>query len=176
LDNKQNFLEELKNQYGREFEIKNSLETKANYNLAASGIIVGLLFTFGATLLEPSKTMPDIQWFVVLLLLSIGVFVISIFCSVLALRIKDYYFAFLPKYFYVDKDTFNEDKKNEYKNMDHNLYLTKMIDIYLRANMYNYTENEHKAKRIEIAHWLFVGGIGLILITILFYSLNTILK
>lgn len=176
MDNKQNFLEELKNQYGKEFEIKNSLETKANYNLAASGIIVGLLFTFGATLLEPSKTLPDILGFVALLLLSIGVFVISILCSVLALRIKDYYFAFLPKYFYVDKDTFNEEKKNEYKNMDHNLYLTKMIDIYLRANMYNYTENEHKAKRIEIAHWLFVGGIGLILITIVFYSLNNILK
>jgi len=41
--------------------------------------------------------------------------------------------------------------------------------------MYNFTENEHKAKRIEIAHWLFVGGISLILITILFFSLNAIL-
>lgn len=175
MDNKQNFLEELKNQYGREFEIKNSLETKANYTLAASGVIVGLLFTFGTTLLDPSKTMPNTQWIVALLLLSIGIFAISIIFSVLALRIKDYYFAFLPKYFYVDKDTFNEDRKNEYKNMDSNLFLTKMIDIYLKSNMSNFNENEQKAKWIEIAHWLFVGGIGTILITITYYS-STILK
>jgi len=125
----------LKTQYEKEFEIKNSLETKANYNLAASGIIVGLLFTFGTSLLDPSKTILNIHCIVALLLLSIGVFVSSIICSVLALRIRDYYFAFLPNYFYLDKDTFNEEKKNEYKNMDYSLYLTKMIDIYLRSNV-----------------------------------------
>jgi len=135
LDNKERFLGELKTQYEKEFEIKNSLETKANYNLAASGIIVGLLFTFGTSLLDPSKTILNIHCIVALLLLSIGVFVSSIICSVLALRIRDYYFAFLPNYFYLDKDTFNEEKKNEYKNMDYSLYLTKMIDIYLRSNV-----------------------------------------
>jgi len=135
LDNKERFLGELKTQYEKQFEIKNSLETKANYNLAASGIIVGLLFTFGTSLLDPSKTILNIHCIVALLLLSIGVFVSSIICSVLALRIRDYYFAFLPNYFYLDKDTFNEEKKNEYKNMDYSLYLTKMIDIYLRSNV-----------------------------------------
>lgn len=135
MDNKERFLGELKTQYEKEFEIKNSLETKANYNLAASGIIVGLLFTFGTSLLDPSKTILNIHCIVALLLLSIGVFVSSIICSVLALRIRDYYFAFLPNYFYLDKDTFNEEKKNEYKNMDYSLYLTKMIDIYLRSNV-----------------------------------------
>lgn len=176
MDNREKFLEELKCQYEKEFEIKNSLETKANYNLASSGIVVGLLFTFGVALLQTFREISNINYIIALLLFSIGFFVTSVFFSVLALRIKDYYFAFLHDYFYTEENTLNEQTINEYKNMDSEKFFDKRIELYLRANKYNYTENENKATRIEIAHWLFLGGIGLILITILIFSLSAILK
>ena len=46
------FLDELKSEYNREFELKSSLENKANYILIAAGITISLLFSFGAVLID----------------------------------------------------------------------------------------------------------------------------
>ena len=46
------FLDELKSEYNREFELKSSLENKANYILIAAGITMCLLFSFGAVLID----------------------------------------------------------------------------------------------------------------------------
>ena len=42
------FLDELKSEYDREFELKSSLENKANYILIAAGVTLSLLFSFGS--------------------------------------------------------------------------------------------------------------------------------
>ena len=49
------FLDELKSEYNREFELfelKPSLENKANYILIAAGVTMSLLFSFGAVLID----------------------------------------------------------------------------------------------------------------------------
>jgi hypothetical protein len=171
LKTREEFLEELKSQYEMEFELKNSLETKANYNLVASGVVVGLLFTFGVALLDTFNWVPNIQMIFTLLLLSIGSLTISILFSVLVLRIKGYYFTFLPNYFY-NGDNFDYEAINEYRDMDYDMFLNKRIELYLKANKTNFKENENKATKIEIAHWLFFGGIILVLITVLIFSLS----
>ena len=46
------FLDELKSEYDKEFELKSSLENKANYILIAAGVTMSLLFSFGAVLVD----------------------------------------------------------------------------------------------------------------------------
>ena len=46
------FLDELKSEYDREFELKSSLENKANYILIDAGVTMWLLFSFRAVLID----------------------------------------------------------------------------------------------------------------------------
>jgi len=81
-------LNELKIQYEKEFELKNSLENKANYLLVSSGIIAGLLFSFGATLLEKFSTTPYITHLMILLFIGIILFVAVRFVIVEFVTVK----------------------------------------------------------------------------------------
>lgn len=97
------FLDELKSEYDKEFELKSSLENKANYILIAAGVIMSLLFSFGAVLVD--KLNADYQYLIfVVVFLMIGVVTngISVLFSVLGFSIKPYryplpYHAFFTK-------------------------------------------------------------------------------
>ena len=170
-NNKQNFLDELKIQYEKEFELKNSLETKANYSLASSGVIVGLLFTFAANLFNISKDLPALPYISISLLVGIGLFILAILFSVRVSKIKQYHYATLHKYFFKKEEEFNEETKAEFKFMKLNDFLDDRIDTYLIANKINFEHNEDKARNVSRMHWLFLFGIISIIITILIFSI-----
>ncbi|MDP9305326.1 MAG: hypothetical protein M3O68_03160, partial [Thermoproteota archaeon] len=154
----------------------NSLETKANYLLASSGIIVGLLFGFGATLLEKFIQIPNLSSVICLLLIGIALFVVTILLSSYALRIKAYRYTTLHINFYNADGTFDEEFKNRYKEMNPNDFLDDRINEYLMANKQNFEENEYKASKIKFAQILFFIGMITIPFTVLLFTLGAILK
>jgi hypothetical protein len=110
------------------------------------------------------------------LLVGIILFVASILFSVLALRIKIYQYASTHEYFYNEEGMLDEDEINEYKNMVSDTFLDNRIHTYLRANKSNSTENEYKASKVNVAHWLFVFAMITVPITILIFIFSTIPK
>jgi hypothetical protein len=52
LDTKEAFLEELRGQYDKEFDLKERIEGKAGNLLTISGITIPLLFGFSSFLIE----------------------------------------------------------------------------------------------------------------------------
>ncbi len=170
------FLDELKTQYEKEFELKTTLETKANYNLVSAGVVVGLLFGFGATVLDGIDVVPNISLVLSSLLVGIILFVASILFSVLALRIKVYYYASTHEHFYNEEGMLDEEVINEFRNMDTDKFLDDRIHTYLRANKSNSVENDYKASKVNVAHWLFVFAIITVPITVLIFIFSTIPK
>ncbi len=169
-------LDELKTQYEKEFELKRTLETKANYNLVPAGVVVGLLFGFGATVLNSIDAVPNISLVIYSLLVGIILFVVSILFSVLALRIKIYYYASPHEHFYNEEGMLDEEEINEFRNMEPDAFLDDRIHTYLRANKSNSIENDYKASKVNVAHWLFVFAMITVPITILIFIFSTIPK
>jgi hypothetical protein len=101
------FLEELKSQYKQEFELKSTLENKANYLLIAAGVTMSLLFTFGAQLTGSLNSNYEYV-LVVVALLMLGVITngISVLFSILGFSLKPYRYT-LPYDAFFIKDPLN---------------------------------------------------------------------
>ncbi|HEY7695656.1 MAG TPA: hypothetical protein VIA08_00045 [Nitrososphaeraceae archaeon] len=175
-DSKKEFLGELKAQYEKEFELKNSLENKANYLLVASGIVAGLLFSFGANLSEEFSKGVYFAYIIASLVIGTSLFVVAILCSALALKVSLYRYATIHKIFYNSDGTFNEDNKTDYKSMGSDEFLDNRIDEYLRSNKQNFEKNEYKASKIKVAHRLFFTGMVTVPITISLFAVGSIFK
>jgi hypothetical protein len=175
-NSKKEFLSELKAQYEKEFELKNSLENKANYLLVASGVVAGLLFSFGANLSDEFSKSIYFGYVIASLVSGISLFVAAILCSALALRIRLYRYATVHIIFYHDDGTFNEDNKTAYVEMEEDEFLDNRIDEYLKSNKRNFEENEYKASKISIAHAIFFSGMATVPITISLFAIGSIFK
>ena len=165
------FLDELKSEYDKEFELKSSLENKANYILIAAGVTMSLLFSFGAVLVD--KLNSDYQYLIVVVIfLMVGVVTngASVLFSVLGFSIKHYryplpYHAFFTKDSSTKKLVFNDEVIEEYRDglgetkaESIQIFKESIIENYLRCNKQNAIQNYNKAKKIKIAQWLFFAG------------------
>jgi hypothetical protein len=165
------FLDELKFHYKHEFELKSSLENKANYLLVAAGVTMSLLFTFGTELI--GKVNPEYDYFqfvVGFFMLSVISNGISILFSILGFSIKYYrytmpYNAFFKKDPSTKKVSFNNQAIEEYRDglgdtdsESIQIFKESIIENYLRFNRQNGLQNSSKATKIKIAQWLFFVG------------------
>ena len=158
------FLAELKSHYDKEFELKNTLESKANYILAAAGIVVTLLFSFGSPIIEKLAQHSEVFLTArVLLITGISANVLAILCSVLAFRITLYKYAMPSDAFYDDKGNLNDEVIAEYSDgNDLDVFGDTMIETYLDCNRHNDAMNNEKTIKIKIAQWSFFTGIVII--------------
>jgi hypothetical protein len=77
---KREFLDEIKIQYNKEFEIRQNLDGKATSLIATAGTLTGLLFGFGTFLLtniKPSYTLSFLA--ISLLMVAIGANIATVF-------------------------------------------------------------------------------------------------
>jgi len=165
------FLEELKSQYKQEFELKSTLENKANYLLIAAGVTMSLLFSFGAELTGSLNF--NYQYLsIVIGLLMLGVITngASVLFSILGFSLKPYRYT-LPYESFFTKDplngnlSFNDKAIEEYRDgkgetdaESIKIFKESIIENYLRCNLQNGKQNESKAIKIKIAQWLFFAG------------------
>jgi hypothetical protein len=162
------FLQELKEQYEKLFEITDALEGKANNLLTVAGLVATLLFGFGSFIVDKfDATYNMLTPVTILLMIGIVGNVISIFWSVMVFRIKDYLIAMDSKHFYDQNGNINEQKVEEYRDeQDENVFTDTLIDTYLKCNRHNGLRNDEKAVKIKYAFWSFLGSIVTAPITI----------
>jgi hypothetical protein len=168
-------LEEMRRQYDRTWEIKNSLESKGSGIIGVSGTVATLLFGFGTFALQnlnPGYSL--LPLFIALLTIGIVTSVTAILLSALLYRVSAHGVPIDP----------NElEKTDKSKNRTIDLYIkatTKdfdetMINDYLKRIKKNNGNNETKAKLVKGATWIFFSSmisIPLLLIVIL-YAVST---
>jgi hypothetical protein len=162
------FLDELKSQYQQEFELKSSLENKANYLLIAAGVTMSLLFSFGVELTgNLNKEYQYLSFVVGFLILGVVTNVISVLFSVLGFSIKPYRYTIHHESLFL-KDplngnlSFNEKLIEEYRDGEGEEAVKKfkstIIESYVTCILKNGIQNKSKAIKIKIAQWLFFAG------------------
>jgi len=155
------FLQELKEQYEKEFEITDALEGKASNLLTVAGLVATLLFGFGSFMVDKfDSTYVMITPVTILLIIGIVGNVTSIFWSVMVFKIRDYQVAMHPKHFFDQQGNINEQKVEVYRDeQDENVVTDTLIDTYLKCIRINSLRNEEKAGKIKYAFWSFLGSI-----------------
>ena len=168
-------LDEMRRQYDRTWEIKNSLESKGSGIIAVSGTVATLLFGFGTFALQnlnPAYSL--LPHFIALLIIGIVTSVAAILLSALLFRVS-------PHGVPIDPNELEKTDKSKNRTID--LYIkatTKnfdetMINDYLKRIRKNNGNNEIKAKLVKWATWIFFSSmisIPLLLVVIL-YAVST---
>jgi hypothetical protein len=165
------FLEELKSAYKQEFELKATLENKANYLLVASGVTMSLLFSFGVELIgklnHDYEFLPFVIGFLMFSVIANGM---SILLSILGFALTPYRFSLPYNVFFKKDQTTNKfkfnnkvieefrDGKGETDNESITIFKETIIENYLRCNLQNGRQNNWKAIIIKTAQWLFFAG------------------
>ena len=173
MSSKKLFFEELKSQYDKEFDLKNTLEGKANYLLTIAGVVSTLLFGFGTFLIDNLDTnyspLPVIS---ILIILGVAINIVSILFSVLSFKIQPYCYVITYNHFFNDDGTFNEEAIEEYRDADIDVFEDTIIETYLTCIKHNDLVNNGKAVKVRIAQWLFFAGVVTIPIAIGILLLN----
>jgi len=178
LSSKDLFLEALKSQYDKEFELKDALEGKANNLLTIAGVVSTLLFGFGTFLISNlNADYQPLPYLSFLLVVGVVTNIISILFSVMSFKIQPYSYAMAYNNFYNEDGTFNEETIEEYRDeKDVNVFKETIIETYLRCIKHNDLMNNGKALTIKIAQWFFFAGaltIPLMIGILLFYLPHT---
>lgn len=155
------FLQELKEQYGKEFELTQALEGKSSNLLTVSGLVATLLFGFGSFMVDKfDATYEMITPVTIFLMIGIIGNIISIFWSVMAFRIRDYQIAMHFDHFFNIDGSLNEQSVAEYRDeADVEVFTNTLVDTYLICNRHNGLENSAKANKIKYSFWSFMGSI-----------------
>jgi len=144
----------LRRAYDNGWDVKNTLESKANNIMTISGTVAALLFGFGALFLK--NLHPDyvfLSGFVGLLIAGIIASVVAIVLCSLSFRLQRYTVAIGPEFF-VGKGNL----VGNFKNAPIDTFNDTMIEAYLQAMEKNNTQNQKKVTFLKIAHWLFVAS------------------
>lgn len=156
------FLEELKLQYNKELEAKDSLETKANSIITISGTIATFLFGFGLFMIEKlGSTYSFIHLISVLLAIGLSGIILAIILSAWSYRTDTYRYAMIHKVFY-KSEVLDEENVRRYENAPSDVFFDTMVRAYLRCNKQNSQNNASKAARIGSSLWFFILGIATI--------------
>jgi hypothetical protein len=167
------FLQELKSQYDKEFDLKNTLEGKANYLLTIAGVVSTLLFGFGTFLIDNLDTSyPFLSYITTLITLGVAINIVSVLFSVLSFKIQPYRYVMPYNHFFNDDGTFNEEAIEEYRDADIGVFKDTLIETYLRCIKHNDLTNKGKAVKVKVAQWLFFAGVITIPIAIGILLLN----
>jgi hypothetical protein len=157
---KELLIEELRMQYNKDWDIKDSLDGKASSMITVSATVAALLFGFGAFMLKSiSPSYEFMSLFLYLLIASIVGTVASIILSTLAFRIQKYKIALGDSIFYDEKtDERIEEMVEKYKTSPLDKFRNTMVNAYLKSIRENNKRNRGKAKMISIAQIVFSGS------------------
>ena len=168
------FVQELRDQYSKEFQIKASHDQKASTMMTMSGTTTILLGGFGAFLLGNinAEHSPFIWAAVITLIVEIVFMTATIIISARSYRLRNYRYAYSHDLFVKKKDThkdvsddnveFDDENINKFRNADKYAFNTNLIKEYAKGILQNSENNTKKANTIEKAQWLFLIGIAII--------------
>jgi gas vesicle protein len=176
------FLQELRLQYEKEFELKSNLDGKANNIITASGTIAGFLLVFGTFLLGGLVIDSGLNTYATGSLIggivtAIGAILASIFSSVL--RKYLYALADVSELTIEDKNNKknrlpNDEVIKDYTSKNENEITQEMIGAYAKSIYNNVSENRKKAIAVLIGQWAFFVSVifALVLIIVMIQAFN----
>jgi hypothetical protein len=105
------FVEELKESYEKELDLKSKLDTKSNTMVSISGTVAALIMGFGSFLIRdiPLSKLEIIIPTTIILLVEITLIVITIKYSISAYKLREYYYPVSHKEFFDAKGDFKEE-------------------------------------------------------------------
>jgi hypothetical protein len=176
------FVEELRMQYEKEFELKSSLESRASNIITASGTIAGFLLVFGTFLLGGLDKSSILSGYVT------GSLIGGIATAMTAISFS-IYASFLRKYSYAlgDVSALTMEDRNNKKNRlpnevqikhftdkNEDEFIKEMIIAYTKSIYNNDSKNRNKAIAVLIGQCaIFISIIfALILIVLLIQAFN----
>jgi hypothetical protein len=159
------FLDELRAQYNKEFEIKSMLDNKANSIISMSGTIATLFMGFGSFLLikiEPSKYEILIPASI-FLMTEVVLTTFTIWYSTNSYRLREYRYVMGHERFFEKKSgVFKEYEAEQFKKSTEEKFEDLMIEVYLKTIKENAEKNEDKANKIDHAQKLFSFALTMI--------------
>jgi hypothetical protein len=162
----QEFLEELKKQYDRVFEIKKDLESKANNIMTVSGTVGTLLFGFGVFLVDKlGHTYALIIPISILLIVGIAADIVALSLSARAFGIMQYRFAIVAESFYKN-GRLNSTEIDDYRKMQKEEFYETMIWEYIKCINENFGNNNSRAALIVPSQWFLMVSVLIIPIVI----------
>lgn len=170
------FYQEMKEHYNNQFEIKNTLESKANNMVTISGTVATLLFGFGTFLLDKLVALKYPLIAPIRAVLAIGIIanIISIVLSLRSSRTQTWSLTVNYGDFFHDdgKGDFDQSAVDEYAYMTDEEYQTEMTELYFDCIRDNVATNNKKGSYIEYSQALFLGGILTVPLVILIVFLK----
>lgn len=158
-------LQELKDAYQRQWDLKDSHERKAISIITIAGILITLLFGFAGFIIRINSASPITHYNLVILfiIISIGANSLTVLLSIISLKMKDYIFLYT--------DTFKENKTKEAV-LKHSMkpkqeLLSDLLIEYSDAINHNAQQNQSKLRWLKVAYWSLFSGIISILIVII---------
>jgi hypothetical protein len=162
------FLDELKSQFTRTIDVKDSLDSKANNLITMAGAVATLFLGFGTFLIGQLQISdPIILGFALtFLMLEVVITIVGIWRAIGGYKLRDYYYPIVSEAFIHKegemKGKLNFDIINLFLNASQRELALHLIKTYMQYLRTNELANEEKAKLIEEAHWLYL--IALIMI------------
>jgi hypothetical protein len=158
LSSSDRFLQELRLQYEKEFEVKSNLDSKANNIITASGTIAGFLLVFGTFLLGGLHTNSGLSEYATRSLIGgIATAVVAILSSIYSSVLRKYLYAIanVSELTVEDKNNKKNRLPNEeiikgYTSKNENEFAQEMIVAYAKCIYNNTSENRKKAIAVLI--------------------------
>jgi hypothetical protein len=159
MPSQQQFFQEVKEQFQRQLDIKDSLEGKANNLLTISGTVGTLLFGFGTFLIE--KIAPQYPFILIIttfLVAGIIAIVVALLYAVYAFRLQAYLFPIHHRIFFPNNQLSNA-IIGQFEAADVAEFYVTMINAYLNGIKMNSEKNDEKASRLKLSQYFFIAGV-----------------
>lgn len=168
-------MNELKSEYSKDLELKNSLDNKANSTMTATITSSSLIITILTFLISRVETLNILfQILVVLFGIGLALIIVTMIYSFKAYKIRDYRFAIKRKIFFKD-DELDDKKIDEKINRENRKLVKDRIKDYLKCLNHNTELNNLRAVFIQRSQIFFIIGEGLLVaLLILLVSATTL--
>lgn len=156
-------LQELKDAYQRQWDLKDSHEKKATSIITISGILTSLLFGFAGFIHNSESTITYFDIVITFVIISIASNSLAVLFSIISLRMKDYRFVYT--------DLTNDDIIKEFSKPKIEV-LGNLMGEYNRSTNDNAKQNQSKLKWIKTSSWCLFAGIVSILFVLIIAQLK----
>jgi lipopolysaccharide export LptBFGC system permease protein LptF len=161
------FIDELKAQYDKEFESRQSIDDKSNSTTSTAGTVTGLLFGFGTLLISNINASYVFLYYTIsLFIIAIIANIITVFLCIWISRVREYRLVMSHNIFFRQEGqperiresgrNYNEYNIDEFKNAKIPDFQNLMIHEYLYCNKFNNELNARKAIMLYYAQIIFL--------------------
>jgi len=162
------FFQELKDQFQREIDLKERLDTKASHLMTVAGTVITLLLGMIVLIFGQIDTETNF------LKISFGLLIagivcagLSLFAAVLTHITKNYTYPFGEEIFYKN-NKLDENTIKLFRESSEKKFYTRMIEEYLFSIKENSKENRSKSNTINGGHITLLGGIIMTIFAVIF--------